>query len=76
MASAEVTYWAARAAEERRLAATLPEGPAAIVHRQLAELYEEEVREAKESPPAPARHYGRSNIRFASKAPVPWPIEA
>lgn len=43
----EVTYWEKRSAEERRLAESLPDGPAAIIHRQLAELYELAVRDTK-----------------------------
>ena len=33
-------YYSQRAAQERRIAAELPEGPAAVVHHKLAELYE------------------------------------
>ena len=38
-------YWAERAAEERQIAAGLPDGPAAIAHVKLAELYEKASRE-------------------------------
>ena len=40
----DVYYWAARAAEERRIVESLSDGPTAAIHRQLAELYEQAVR--------------------------------
>jgi len=40
----DVYYWAARAAEERRIVESLPDGPTAAIHRQLADLYEQAVR--------------------------------
>lgn len=43
----EIAYWAARAAEERRVAATLPEGPSAMAHLALARLYEKAIREKR-----------------------------
>lgn len=39
----EIAYWARRAAEERRLAASLPEGPPAHIHLVLARLYERAI---------------------------------
>ena len=44
MSDQDVYYWAARAAEERRIAASLPDGSAASVHRRLADLYDQAVR--------------------------------
>ena len=41
----EITYWETRAAEERRLADSLPDGPPALIHRQLADLYDVAVRD-------------------------------
>jgi hypothetical protein len=43
----EITYWAARAEEERRMAASLPDGPPAFIHRALAGLYERAIRDKK-----------------------------
>ena len=46
----DIYYWAARAAEERRIVESLPDGPTAAIHRQLAELYEQAVlRDAPEA---------------------------
>ena len=44
MSDHDIYYWAARAAEERQIAAALPEGPPASVHRKLADLYEQILR--------------------------------
>ncbi len=38
--SDDTEYYLERAAEERRIASELPEGPAARAHQKLAELYE------------------------------------
>jgi hypothetical protein len=43
----ETTYWAARAAEERRIAASLPKGPPASIHLALAKLYERAIRDKR-----------------------------
>jgi hypothetical protein len=43
----EITYWAARAAEERRIAASLPKGPPASIHLALAKLYERAIRDKR-----------------------------
>ena len=48
----ELDYWAARAAEERRMAASLPDGPPALAHRALAELYEQKIRAHRVGPEA------------------------
>lgn len=66
MATEEATYWARRAAEERRLAASLPESPAARIHRQLAELYELAVTGERTSPVLPNR--GGENRGFRARA--------
>lgn len=44
MSDHDIYYWAARAAEERQIAASLPDGPPASVHRKLADLYEQVIR--------------------------------
>ena len=44
MSDHDIYYWAARAAEERGIVASLPDGPPAAVHRKLADLYEQVLR--------------------------------
>ena len=65
MAIDDVTYWAARAAEERRLASSLPDGAAALIHLQLAELYELSVRDGK-----PAAGSSTQTMKNPQTAPV------
>lgn len=44
MSDCDVYYWATRAAEEKQIAASLPDGRAASIHRELADLYEQALR--------------------------------
>ena len=44
MSDHDIYYWAARVAEERQIAASLPDGPPASAHLELADLYEQVLR--------------------------------
>ena len=72
MAVDEVTYWERRSAEERRLAESLPDGPAAIIHRQLADLYELAVRDTKAR--ATRNPLGAAPFERERPAPLPEPL--
>jgi len=58
----DITYWAARAEEERRIAASLPNGPAALIHQAMAELYEQAALQRKQP------HYGLSEARLCDSS--------
>ena len=58
----DITYWAARAEEERRIAASLPDGPAALVHQAMAELYERATLQRKQP------RYGLSEAKFCDSS--------
>ena len=49
MDDADIYYWAARAVEEKQLAASLPEGRSAAIHGILADLYEQAARRKMET---------------------------